>query len=143
MNIEQIKTARDDLSDWNKSFLNSQAFLVMHRETIRTLLDQAINAPDLEKIDEMIAIFIKDNYPETHDKRFSAEIMPSDKAVKYFNLLRKFYDHLAPRIVREGFVVVPEEPTEEMLCAGYNGGDVTMPRTKNMYKAMIATSKGD
>lgn len=33
--------------------------------------------------------------------------------------------------------LAPIEPTEEMLRAGYNGGDVTPPRTRNIWQAML------
>ncbi len=50
-------------------------------------------------------------------------------------------NHLAPRIVREGCVVVPVEPTDEMIEAFFNlpyDFDFT-----GSYKAMIAAAKGD
>ena len=53
---------------------------------------------------------------------------------------------LAPRIVREGMVVVPKEPTDEMVKAGeeleYFEGGYGNSCTQ-FYKAMIAASKGD
>lgn len=55
-------------------------------------------------------------------------------------------DHLAPRIVREGFAVVPEEPTAQMIADGalaYVNFDKSEGRMKRAFKAMIAASKGD
>jgi hypothetical protein len=67
---------------------------------------------------------------------------PSDTASK---AIEAVIDHLAPRIVREGFVVVPiDAPTQAMTNAWWKASNNKIPMHLPSYKAaMIAASKGD
>jgi hypothetical protein len=99
-----------------------------------TLLDQAINAPDhIADVGNMVDLEIL--------KREVCNVVGNHHTLATHEAIRTAIDHLAPRIVREGMVVVPEEPTEEMIEAFFNlpyDFDFT-----GSYKAMIAASKGD
>jgi hypothetical protein len=133
MNIEQLKAARDA---YMRLFRDEGVFFNAphheyarvcrkHREVFQTLLDNAINAPDLEVLKR-----------EVQD-----ELFPATDGEIY--IIGKVIDHLAPRIVREGFVVVPEEPTDEMILARNLHSGWSFESERENYKAMIAASKGD
>ncbi len=141
MNINELKAARewneghieycerhiaDD--DINENYKNNCRNDLEYHKIMKTLLDNAINAPDLESLKK----------PQTMELS-----EPQYRYNEAFNDgLKAAIDHLAPRIVREGFVVVPEEPTYEM-CAAVIEDPRTHRQTAIYYKAMIAASKGD
>lgn len=138
--IEEYKAARerlDTLAEFEKQYVLQSFGTVPTAEsdfikTIRTLLDQAINAPDLGSL-----------------KLQSNPITDSIEGLNYIHGWNHAIDHLAPRIVREGFVVVPEEPTIDMCSFGgdiiyHSHGKTTLSKVaEHTYKAMIAASKGD
>ncbi len=105
---------------------------------VRTLLDNAINAPDLSELKRETIEGVKAKW--NWDK-LNPDFVPRGPTI------RACIDHLAPRIVREGFVVVPEEPTEDMMHSGLDQckkdkllhGNIYVG---DIYKAMIAASKG-
>lgn len=111
-------------------------------QTLLSLLNSHINPPDLSELK-------RETISNLHEKLSEQERTEETSAVYQF--YRKYgadigvqfaIDHIAPRIVREGCVVVPEEPTEKMSDAGI--GYVTYPDAHiYCYKAMIAASKGD
>jgi len=72
-------------------------------KTIRTLLDSHINPPDLEGLKREVVL----------DIRKTPELLHKHLGYSMEEVVGHIIDHLAPRIVREGFVVVPEEPTEK------------------------------
>jgi hypothetical protein len=137
INIEQLKAARDEFYGFDETFYGTQTFQLSAQaiETIRILLDNAINAPDLESLKREV-------YAQEFVKHCECDI----------DLVSCVIDHLAPRIVREGMVVVPEAPTEAMIEAGrigYNHDsaysvtfDEPYDCIKTAYKAMIAASNG-
>lgn len=135
MNIEQLKAARayvDNLERVFKDMMNEEH--KAHMANIRTLLDQAINAPDLRA--------------EKKDTSNTQELLANceDFTVGYNTGWNAAIDHLAPRIVREGCVVVPEEPTPQMIANGaltYTRYDKSSGRMARAYKAMLAASKVD
>jgi hypothetical protein len=142
MNINELKAAREE---YNGSLYPhtegrfAQANMVSEETVhiIRTLLDQAINAPDLESLKREVVSDIR-NTPELLHKALGYSME---------EVVGHVIDHLAPRIVREGFVVVPEEPTQAMKDAGANER-LRQERNEELnthliYKAMIAASKGD
>jgi len=120
-------------------------------QTILSLLDSHINPPDL---DELRMKLQQSTYePAT----------PLD--IAYVDGYNAAIDRLSPRIVREGFVVVPEEPTEKQYiqyaksCPPFttymfDEGKISaiwrnqsqadhVEACKKSYQAMIAASKGD
>lgn len=134
MNIEQLKAARDALNYADSNNLRIDDIGERSKQTIRTLLDQAINAPDLRA--------------EKKDTSNTQELLANceDFTVGYNTGWNAAIDHLAPRIVREGCVVVPEEPTPQMIANGaltYTRYDKSSGRMARAYKAMLAASKGD
>lgn len=90
--------------------------------TLNALLDQAINAPDLSEL-----VVDTSNTPELLS-------MCADFTVGYNNGWNAAIDHLAPRIVREGMVVVDATEYQQL---------------KNIQNALqaninlIAASRGD
>jgi hypothetical protein len=147
MNIEQIKAARerlDALAELEKQYVFLSFGTVPTIEsdfikTIRTLLDNAINAPDLESL-----------------KLQSNPITDSIEGLNYIHGWNDAIEHLAPRIVREGFVVVPEELLQvstELINKAFKidefgtlhipMADLEMVSLFLKHKAMIAASKGD
>ncbi len=107
MNIEKLKAARDE---YNGSLYPhtegrfAQANMVSEETVhiIRTLLDNAINAPDLSELKREVTKICRDkNELETPDYVIMEAVANA-------------IDHLAPRIVREGFVVVPVEVIKEI-----------------------------
>jgi len=74
------------------------------------------------------------NHPNTHDVLIGFE--------RTFNYLVS-----TGRLLPDGCVGVPIEPTEEMLWAAYSVDDCVdedpMKNRANMYKAMIAAAKGE
>jgi hypothetical protein len=131
MNIEQLKAARvtmpdgsdiNDIGDW--------AF--EHRNTIRTLLDNAINAPDLDATIAQCIEHARRDWKEGAFGYNEAEIVVDTVRL------------LAPRIVREGFICVPiDAPTQAMTNAWWKASNNKIPMHLPSYKAMIAASKGD
>jgi hypothetical protein len=161
MNINELKAAREDLrlnvfephtNMYGEKFEICNSFQV-YEDTIKTiiaLLDQAIersesataiNAPDLESLKREASEFVLERCSVYKDLPIGLMIDTSIELI----------DHLAPRIVREGFVVVPEVSTDEIIEAMYkvvNRETLVQPIDINglyqsVYKAMIAASKGD
>jgi len=104
MNIEKIKAAMDAINDEHELVAtdrNETFFNVLLSnfdiETIRTLLDQAINAPDLESL-----------------KRES-EPDDSDYILGTNDGWNAAIDHLAPRIVREGWQPIETAPKDDKV----------------------------
>jgi len=67
---------------------------------------------------------------------------PKDRA--YVDGYNAAIDHLAPRIVREGFTMMHDEPSDKIIKAGwdeFNKGSID--HFRRAYKAMIAASKED
>ena len=110
-------------------------------KTLRDTLNTKLNAPDLESL-----------------KREVWDGMKRDCAVsvRHYEGMCAAIDHLAPRIVREGFVVVPEELLQvstELINKAFKidefgtlhipMADLEMVSLFLKHKAMIAASKGD
>lgn len=130
MSIEKLKAA----SEWVNNCSDAMFSDLSVKRTLRTLLDNAINAPDLRA--------------EKKDTSNTQELLANceDFTVGYNTGWNAAIDHLAPRIVREGFCVVPEEPTPQMIANGaltYTRYDKSSGRMARAYKAMLAASKGD
>ena len=99
-------------------------WFIENEDTIRTLLDQAINAPDLESLKREVSSHLIDN-----------NIFPDhNNCVEIF--VRVIIDHLAPRIVREGVVVVEDAEYKELK-------DIKFGMEMLIKTNGIATSKDD
>jgi len=129
----KIAVERDELS-----------LLYPHTELFRTLLDNALNPPDLERLKR-----------EVYAQEFVRHC-ETDR-----DLVSCVIDHLAPRIVREGMVQIPQdamklidrmaemwssdecvEQGKEDECDFTDGYDMFCKDARKI-KAMIAAAKGD
>jgi hypothetical protein len=169
--LEDIKAARDDfihIDECENLYENQIDVFVIdarHADLIRTLLDQAIQDAEIQKHSDEFFDCINEKFQDALEKgrKQLDEIADRAKAINAPDLdeLRKTIherlpqreydrrqgwnaaiDHLAPRIVRDGCVVVPLEPTQKMIDAAKNRKEQS-DLYPDIYKAMIAASKGD
>ena len=109
-----------------------------HIQTIISLLDSHINPPDLSELKREVNKVLDEKFTKTNDEYEN-------------NIVNAAIDHLAPRIAREGMVVVPVEPTEYMVqqgvysentleCVGEDYPSYEQSCT-NIYKSMISAAQ--
>jgi hypothetical protein len=127
LNIEKLENCPSCKKDLGQREYDGQYCITCNSE----MGFKCLNAPDLESLKrETIEHFSPLNSTDG-------------------GLVARVIDHLAPRIVREEFVCVPEEPTEKMIIAGVKAAlDCYFQKEMSgqielAYKAMIDASKGD
>jgi hypothetical protein len=133
MTIEQIKAARDavaaciEMSDntsvpenervvWSQGTTAKPFIHIGMLKMILPLLDQAINAPDhIADVGNMVDLEVLKR--ELCDKFSETSIEDS--------VIHACIDHLAPRIVREGWQPIETAPKDGTKMLAYNGNHVS------------------
>jgi len=124
MNIEDIKAARDAVNSAKNEYIGQKQLCIYvgmsEIDTLSTLLDNAINAPDLESLKR-----------EVKELASNWEVEVGTPVVDIIDLI---IDYLAPRIVREGCVCLPIETlqiVEDALKKNLGYFDIIASITKN------------
>ncbi|HHT0469872.1 hypothetical protein DMT38_20315 [Klebsiella variicola] len=101
----------------------------------KELARMALLAMDSEPVAEVVSIY---GDPEAFGER---EIRPL-VGIQQMPYWTKLYCHAQPApVVPDGYVMVPKEPTKEMIDAGWLYYMATkLPSSKGTYKAMLAAA---
>jgi len=134
MTKDQLISAREIFN--NDSYKMRNEYLDAYN-TIRTLIDEAISKMEtVEQTSNSRGLDL-----ESLKKN---ESPPKLKDALYNDGWNSAIDHLAPRIVRDGMVVVPKEPTEEMIEAWDAWNSTPFNECEDDatgYKAMISAAQ--
>ncbi|WP_367047231.1 hypothetical protein [Klebsiella pneumoniae] len=131
---------REQLEEWVAQFDEDGGCDATDRQ-LEALIRQSLAAMDSEPVAEIVSIY---GDPEAFGER---EIRPL-VGIQQMPYGTKLYRHAQPApVVPDGYVMVPREPTDEMIAAAMNCEDVLFNSDDsfcvqfgNIYEAMLAAS---